>query len=44
MRVIPRDFDRTEHDDFTLNVQPYMSPTEGATLYNDVWIIRPLYE
>ena len=27
---IGREFDRTEHDDFILNVQPYIGKYEGA--------------
>jgi hypothetical protein len=44
MRVIPRDTARTEHDDFVLNVQPSMDPTDGATLLDNVWIVKPLFE
>lgn len=27
---INRDYERTEHDDFVLNVQPYIGPLDGA--------------
>lgn len=44
MREIQRDFDRTEHDDFVLNVQPFMELCDGAELRGAVWVILPLYE
>ena len=49
-KAILRDEDRTEHDDFVLNIQPLMSEDEGATLFYleelDLWfwIVKPLYE
>lgn len=50
MYLIPRDVDRTEHDDFVLNVQPSMGKHDGATLLYDkdgaaiCWQIKPLWE
>lgn len=47
---INRDFARTEHDDFVLNVQPYIGEYEGATKIYDNngnllgWKITDMYE
>lgn len=50
MRYFPRNNERTEHDDFVLNVAPYMQEYEEATpRYNDEmvtvgWTVKPKYE
>lgn len=47
---IPRNFDRTENDDFAINVQPRIGDDEGATpVYSDNgkvigWKIAAMYE
>ncbi len=48
--IIHRNYDRTEHDDFVLNVQPRMSSTDGAFPLQDEngnlfgWVIKPYCE
>jgi len=50
MTIIKRNPDRTEHDDFILNVQPHMGEQDGATpIYNAdgvvvAWQIKPMFE
>lgn len=45
-----RNYDRTEHDDFVLNVQPYLGQDDGAVPVYDAdgkivgWKIKPIYE
>lgn len=50
-KFIQRNFERTLHDDFVLNVQIYMEKTDGAipVFIEDSaeqvgWIIKPMYE
>lgn len=49
-RFFRRDFRRTEHDDFVLNVQPSMTKFEGATPQYTKdgemvgWTVAPLWE
>jgi hypothetical protein len=48
MRVIYRDYSRTETDDWKLNVQPYMSETEESVpIYHDGtivgWKVQPKF-
>ena len=46
----PRNHDRTEHDDFVLNVAPYIGSDEGAVKIHDAdgnllgLKIKPIYE
>lgn len=50
MRFINRDWRRTEHDDFVLNVEPILSPTIWATPHYGSngellgWQIKGAYE
>jgi len=48
-RIINRDYNRTEHDDFVLNVQPLLTDTtETVPVYHDGavvgWKIQFRYE
>jgi hypothetical protein len=56
LMFINRNFNRTEHDDFVLNIKSYLGPSDGATPiwhqdetnngkpYVIGWVIKPLYE
>jgi hypothetical protein len=49
MRIIKRNFERTEHDDYVLNVQPYVGKYEETIEFRDEngnivgWRIQPRY-
>lgn len=43
-RFIARDFNRTIHDDFILNVQPLLDKYTVAVQLENGWIIQPMFE